>query len=207
MTSHPHLDLGNFLPYLVNRMSTAFVADFSENALAKYDLSIAMWRVLAALAHNGEQRLIDLALMTSIDVSTLSRLVTRLLRAGLVSRKRSKVSNREVLIELTTKGSGIVDRLIPIARDLERVAVNGIAHKDLAVIKRSLRRIYKTWQNRMPSCADNRTAPRADRPSGIDYSAAARAPAKAGITSLANSSTEPSCSLSVMSPKANHDSM
>ena len=102
-----------------------------------------MWRVLAALAYNGEQRLIDLALMTSIDVSTLSRLVTRLLRAGLVSRKRSKVSNREVLIELTTKGRGIVDRLIPIARELERMAVDGIAPKDLAVIKRSLRRIHE----------------------------------------------------------------
>jgi MarR family transcriptional regulator, organic hydroperoxide resistance regulator len=146
VTSRPHLDLGNFLPYLVNRVSTAFVADFSENALARYDLSIAMWRVLAALAYNGEQRLIDLALMTSIDVSTLSRLVTRLLHAGLVSRKRSKTSNREVLIELTAKGRGIVDRLIPIARNLERTAVDGIVPKDLAAIKRSLRRIYENME-------------------------------------------------------------
>jgi DNA-binding MarR family transcriptional regulator len=142
VTSRPQLDLGNFLPYLVNRVSTAFVAEFSGDALVHHGLSIGMWRVLAALSDNGEQRLIDLAAMTSIDVSTLSRLVTRLLHAGLVSRKRSTTSNREVLIQLTPKGRGIVNRLIPIARKLERTAVVGIAAKDLAAIKRLLRRIY-----------------------------------------------------------------
>ena len=102
-----------------------------------------MWRVLAALSNNGEQRLIDLAGMTSIDVSTLSRLVTRLAHTGLASRKRSKTSNREVLIELTAKGRDIVDRLIPIAYGLERTAIADIPAKDLAVVKRSLRRIYE----------------------------------------------------------------
>ena len=35
-----------------------------------------MWRVLAALSNNGEQRQIDLVDMTSIDASTMSRLVS-----------------------------------------------------------------------------------------------------------------------------------
>ena len=119
MTARLHLDLGNYLPYLINRVGFALVHNFTRDALARHDLSIAMWRVLAALSSNGEQRLIDLAGMTSIDVSTLSRLVTRLAQIGLASRKRSKTSNREVLIELTAKGREIVDRMIPIARDLE----------------------------------------------------------------------------------------
>ena len=142
MASHPQLNLAHFLPYLVNRVGFAFVANFTP-ALARHDLSIAMWRVLAALSNNGEQRLIDLAEMTSIDVSTLSRLVTRLVRMGLVSRRRSETSNREVLIELTATGRSIVDRLIPIAHNLERTAVDGIRAKDVAVLKRCLRRIYE----------------------------------------------------------------
>ena len=41
-----------------------------------------MWRVLAALSNNGGQRQVDLSGMTSIDVSTMSRLVSRLVRDG-----------------------------------------------------------------------------------------------------------------------------
>ena len=109
MSRRPHLDLDNYLPYLVNRIGSALVANFTQHVLVRHDMSIAMWRVLAALSNDGEQRLIDLAGMTSIDVSTLSRLVTRLVHGGFASRKRSKTSNREVLIELTAKGRSVVD--------------------------------------------------------------------------------------------------
>ncbi len=143
MSRRPHLDLDNYLPYLVNRIGSALVANFTQHVLVRHDMSIAMWRVLAALSNDGEQRLIDLAGMTSIDVSTLSRLVTRLVHGGFASRKRSKTSNREVLIELTAKGRSVVDSLIPIAHGLERKAVAGIPAKDLAVVKRSLRRIFE----------------------------------------------------------------
>ena len=63
-----------------------------------------MWRVLAALSHNGAQRQIDLVQMTSIDASTMSRLVSRLVRMDLATRSRSQTSNREVVVALSTKG-------------------------------------------------------------------------------------------------------
>src|ERR1700722_4201187 len=88
------LDLAAYLPYLVNREGSIVAEQFGEEALAPHGLSIAMWRVLAALASAGEQRQIDLADLTSIDSSTLSRLVTRLIRLGLGTRPRSPISNR-----------------------------------------------------------------------------------------------------------------
>jgi DNA-binding MarR family transcriptional regulator len=102
-----------------------------------------MWRVLAALSNRGEQRQIDLVDMTSIDASTMSRLVTRMVRMGLVTRARSKTSSREVVIALTPKGSALVQRLIPIAKELERIASANIAARDMAVAKRALRQIYQ----------------------------------------------------------------
>ena len=102
-----------------------------------------MWRVLAALSNNGGQRQVDLATMTSTDASTLSRLVTRLVRIGLVTRSRSKQSSREVLIALSPKGSALVDRLIPIARQLQDEAIAGISAKDLALVKRALRKMHE----------------------------------------------------------------
>ncbi len=113
------LDLGDYLPYLVNRVGSIVAEQFGEEALAPHGLSIAMWRVLAALASAGEQRQIDLADLTSIDSSTLSRLVTRLIRVGLVTRTRSATSNREVVVKLSAKGNAVVSGLIPIAREYE----------------------------------------------------------------------------------------
>ena len=142
MADRSHLDLGNYLPYLINRVGFALVESFTTAALTPNGLSIAMWRVLAALSNRGEQRQIDLVDMTSIDASTMSRLVTRLVRMGLVTRHRSATSNREVVVELSSKGRVLVQRLIPIAKKLEQTASAGLPPKDLAVAKRALGRMY-----------------------------------------------------------------
>ena len=142
MADRSYLDLGNYLPYLINRVGFALVESFTASALTQNGLSIAMWRVLAALSNNGEQRQVDLVTMTSIDASTMSRLVSRLVRDGLVTRSRSAKSSREVVVELSPKGRTLVARLIPIAKKLEQTAAAGLPAKELAVAKRALGRMY-----------------------------------------------------------------
>jgi MarR family transcriptional regulator, organic hydroperoxide resistance regulator len=137
------LDLANYLPYLVNRLGSALVENFTASALAQHDVNIDAWRVMAVLANQGAQRQIDLAALTSIEVSTLSRLVTRMVRMGLVTRRRSETSNREVIIELAAKGKGIVKRIIPLAQRLETSAGAGIPASDMAAVKRALRRMFE----------------------------------------------------------------
>jgi len=137
------LDLAEYLPYLINRVGSALVASYAQVALDDQQLTIAMWRVLAVLHNDGSQRQIDLAGLTSIDTSTLSRLVTRLIRRGLVKRSRSVSNSREVAVELTPKGRALVAGLIPHALAEERLAVDGVAAKDIAVLKQTLRQIYR----------------------------------------------------------------
>jgi DNA-binding MarR family transcriptional regulator len=137
------LDLANYLPYLVNRLGSALVENFTASALAQHDVNIDAWRVMAVLANQGAQRQIDLAALTSIEVSTLSRLVTRMVRMGLVTRRRSESSNREVVVELAAKGKGLVKRIIPLAHRLEASASAGIPASDMAAVKRALRRMFE----------------------------------------------------------------
>jgi DNA-binding MarR family transcriptional regulator len=115
-----------------------------------------MWRVLAALASAGEQRQIDLADLTSIDSSTLSRLVTRLIRIGLVTRTRSATSSREVVVKLSAKGNSVVAGLIPIAREYETAAIGDLSPEELLVLKRCLRRIYGNMKERTAAPAIRR---------------------------------------------------
>ena len=143
VTNRPRLDFSEYLPYLINRVGWLLVVDFGQNTLARHRLSIAMWRILAVLANDDGQRQIDLAARTSIDVSTLSRVVTRLVKMGLVTRTRSATNNREVVVRLTAKGAATLARVIPHAIGLERTAITGVPAKDLAVVRRSLRRMYQ----------------------------------------------------------------
>ena len=147
MSDRARLDLGNYLPYLVNRVGAAMVAGFTANALKAHRLSIDMWRVLAALAHAGELRQVDLSTRTTIDASTISRIVSRLVQMGLVTRSRSKTSSREVIVALSGRGSALVARLIPIAIELEQTAIIGLPAKEVQVLKRMLRQVFENLSN------------------------------------------------------------
>jgi DNA-binding MarR family transcriptional regulator len=136
------LRLDDYLPYLVNRVGAALVETYTRRALAGHKLSIDMWRVLARLADSGGQRQIDLASATSIEASTVSRIVTRLVHDGLVTRSRSEKSSREVMVALSPKGRALVKKLIPVAIALEDAAVAGVPAAELAQLRKSLRKIY-----------------------------------------------------------------
>ena len=139
----PKLQLDNYLPYLINRVGSALAMRFTDTTLKRHQLSIMMWRVLVVLSNNGARRLVDLSQLTSVDLSTLSRMVARLVRLGLVSRKRSKTSDREVVVTLTSKGQKLLARIIPIGIEYEKQVVQGIPHSDVATAQRVLKHLYE----------------------------------------------------------------
>jgi DNA-binding MarR family transcriptional regulator len=143
LSRYTPLDLAEHLPYLINRVGSALVARFSADALAGAHLSIASWRVLAVLSNNGALRQTDLAEMTSIDASTLSRLITRLVRDGLVKRTRSRADSREVAVALTANGKNLMTRLVPVAVGLQTAATRKLSKPDLATLKRVLRKMHE----------------------------------------------------------------
>src|SRR5215472_617027 len=96
-------DLGGYLPYLINRAGVRLAVSFGRD-LKPHGVMVQEWRVLAALAAHGPQRLSDLAALTSIDLSTLSRLVGRMTRVKLVERGRVNGDRREVQVKLTPRG-------------------------------------------------------------------------------------------------------
>ena len=141
--ANANLDLSNYFPYLINRVGMALVERFTADALQTPNLTIGAWRVLAVTANNEGVRQVDLVRLTSIEVSTVSRLVTRLVQLGLMARSRSATSNREVVVRLTPKGKAMFAELAPIAFELEKAATRGIAKKDLAIARRVLSQMHE----------------------------------------------------------------
>jgi DNA-binding MarR family transcriptional regulator len=135
-------DLSRYLPYLINRTGRKLAAIYGRE-LRNYGIDIQEWRVLAVLQSHGDQRLIDLAALTSIDVSTLSRLVTRMVGAGLAQRTRGARDGRSVQVSLTERSRRIVLQLVPKARSVERAALNGMSTDEVEQLKQHLSRIQQ----------------------------------------------------------------
>jgi len=134
-------DLGRYLPYLINRAGVRLAVAFGRE-LKPHGVGVQEWRVLAALAAHGAQRLSDLAALTSIDLSTLSRLVGRMVQGGLVARGRVGGDRREVRVRLTPRGRQTTRGIIPMARHYEKVALAGFSPAEARALKRQLIRLY-----------------------------------------------------------------
>jgi DNA-binding MarR family transcriptional regulator len=89
----------------------------SRAAERQLGVSGAQLFVLQALAGAGALSLNDLAARTRTDQSTVSTVVARLVKAGLVSRKRSAEDGRRVDLQLTPRGRALLRRAPLAAQD------------------------------------------------------------------------------------------
>lgn len=135
-------DITVYLPYLVNRTGVHLAVAFS-NVIARHGINLQMWRVLAALNHRDGLRISDLASLTSIDISTLSRLLGNMEKKSLLARKRAGGGDaRVVTVHLTDHGATMTKALIPVAQRTEIAALEGFTDAEIATLKQMLNRVY-----------------------------------------------------------------
>lgn len=134
------LQLGDLVPHLLNRAGVTLAHSFSRE-LDRFGISLPMWRVMAALLEDGEQRLGDLARITSIELSTLSRIAAAMQGRGLVTRRRSGQDARAVLVALTPEGREQAETIVPLAVDWENAAVAGMSEDEVRTLKGLLHRM------------------------------------------------------------------
>lgn len=134
-------DLSSYLPYLLNRAGSRIVAAFTREA-RKHGINLQMWRVLAALHEHDGESVSGLAALTSIEISTLSRVLDQMQAQRLISRERQSGNQRSVSVRRTATGRAITEKLIPTALEFERIALEGFSARDQAALKAMLARVY-----------------------------------------------------------------
>lgn len=104
MTDQPASDAANFAE-LASQISTS--AAFMSRLLGRVagqGRSVTAWRVLSTLDRHGAQRVGDLAGHERIAQPTMTGLVGRLEREGLVTRSADPQDRRAALVEITGQG-------------------------------------------------------------------------------------------------------
>ena len=89
-------------------------------AAVEESVTLSQFRLLVVLASHGETKLVTLADSLAVNPSTAMRMIDRLIATGLVSRRVSPASRREVALRLTAAGRQIVDEVT--ARRREEIA-------------------------------------------------------------------------------------
>jgi MarR family transcriptional regulator, organic hydroperoxide resistance regulator len=123
------------VPYDMNRLVSRLNQNLSAK-LRRRRLTLQHWRVLVVLAgsHDG-CTLSTLVERTMVPQSTLSRLVDRMERAGMVSRRPGRDDFRFIEIWLTPAGRTIHDQTLPLAAAEYQAAVSGFSADELTQLK------------------------------------------------------------------------
>lgn len=134
--------LDSYLPYLLNRAGARIATAFGEE-MRPLGASLQIWRVLAALRERDGRRMGDLSQTTSIEVSTLTRLVDNMEKTGLVERRRDGGDARVVALHVTAAGRRLTRRILPIAERYEAVALKGFSGREAELLRKALQRLYR----------------------------------------------------------------
>jgi len=132
------------LTHLLHRACQVADSVFNEEA-GKTGLTTRQFAVLVAVAGNRDISQTGLVQVTGIDRSTVAEIVKRLLRRGLIKRKRTRLDARAYAVRLTEEGEALLREAEPAARRAEerlRVAFGGA---DVASLADSLAQLLATY--------------------------------------------------------------
>lgn len=135
-------DQQSLLPMMSKLMKE--IKAIMTNALKEHniDLSKEQVIVLKKLLDTDGRPQSDLALVTSRDKTSLTRLLSTMEKKKLIRRQQSKIDKRKNLVFITNKGREEFTKATPIVLNIIDQAITGIDEKQIEQTKSMLMDIY-----------------------------------------------------------------
>lgn len=126
-----------------------------RSLLAPSGVTPRQYSVLARISELGAPTLNDMGRRLFADVTVLSRMVTRLEKAGMVTRVQSPSDRRAWNVRLTRRGEALVERIHPRLEAAEREMLSGLTDDEVRELRRRLGAILTNISGDMtPEFAD-----------------------------------------------------
>jgi DNA-binding MarR family transcriptional regulator len=169
------------------------------------DVSLAWFEALVLLytAPGGKRRLLELSRLLVVSKASVSKLIDRMERAGLVRREASEEDRRAVYAVLTDEGVAALGKALPLqVANVDECFADLLDDRDLADLVRILGKVTAHYENMEPSTpstpstrglsgSPSAAAPR-DKAAGVGTPAARSAgPGAARVTGAAGSAGSP----------------
>ena len=141
------------LPY-TNREMFSLLSDLSravrccqQEAVFCEDLTFSQFFILDLVAENGKLRLSELHKTLSVDKSTTTRLVSPLVKQGLVRREKSDKDSRAITLTLTKEGESVRERVWACISRFVDVIQTGIPEEKQATVYEGVKIFLHAMRN------------------------------------------------------------
>ena len=115
---------------------------------SRYGITNEQWRVLACIKSRGPMRPVDIARLLERAPNSMSMIVDRMVKAGLVRRTRDRRDRRAVFVSLTNKGDAAIEPAVPVAWEFINKIVSSLSDDD----QRALADMLETLKCEFNSC-------------------------------------------------------
>jgi DNA-binding MarR family transcriptional regulator len=111
--------------HLLHRASQA-VEEIFQAEIGDSDLTPRQLAVLATVAGNEGSSQTDIVNLTGIDRSTLADIVSRLVKKGLLQRRRTKQDARAYAVKLTEEGQRVLRAAGPVGKKVDQLIAKAL---------------------------------------------------------------------------------
>ncbi|MDO9711675.1 MarR family winged helix-turn-helix transcriptional regulator [Paracraurococcus lichenis] len=132
--------IDDYLLYLLARASHLISAEFHDQ-LRRRSISVPVWRVLASLVGSPGETVTGLAETCLLQQPTMTKLLDRMVRDGLVRRMQDSKDRRVVRVALTTRGEVMAADLVQAAKQHEAEVLARHPEAEALALKNLLRGI------------------------------------------------------------------
>lgn len=115
----PPLLLDGFLPYRAARLANALSSRLAERYEARFEISVAEWRIIIHLTQESEISIRDIYTRVDMDRARVTRAVQRLQARGLVSKLVNESDRRLIRLALSDSGRQMANEIAGIAARFE----------------------------------------------------------------------------------------
>lgn len=126
--------------YMITRLRAALFASV-DREVASWGISSAQGAILIYIAHGSALRAADLAREHNYDTGSLTRMIDRLVKKGLLRRAPHASDGRAVRLELTAAGRKLAGRLPAVAVKVLNHHLRGFSRAELDRLKGYLTRM------------------------------------------------------------------
>jgi DNA-binding MarR family transcriptional regulator len=142
--------------HLVKDLNRA-VSRGMQMRLMEHSVSFGFWGIFRVLWETDELTQRELSELVGLSEPTTYSALQTMERLGYVTRQKQPGNLRKIYVSLTPVGKALKEKLIPLAEELNAVAIHGIPARDLAIFRKTILAMQKNLDD--DEATLNRTLP------------------------------------------------
>jgi DNA-binding MarR family transcriptional regulator len=135
------MKLQAFFPYQLAQLAEAVSRSVASVYADRFGLTRDEWRILAALAEEGQMQASDLVPHTSLDKMQVSRALARMEEAGLVLRQPSPEDARARIVKPTKQGRKLYRKIVPMVEEREAFLLQALSRTEREALMSAMEKV------------------------------------------------------------------